>query len=133
MPAPGGGESGPVPPMSRIPASLSWSGVTARRMDRHALTEPAPDLGPAEVAGVLTEAIMGRTGRWAGEATMEAFGGRWPRGHGGQAHAGAGHRDGRPARLSQERGRQPPDRIARPGPGSHPREPVGHEAMLAEP
>jgi hypothetical protein len=38
---------------STTPASLSWSGVTARRMARHALTEPATDLGPAEVAGVL--------------------------------------------------------------------------------
>jgi hypothetical protein len=165
------------------PASLTWSGVTARRMARHALTEPATGLGPAEVAGVLcgahaqvlsaaelsigrriagatradiqraiwedrtlvktfgprgtvhllsaadlpmwtgalsalpssvpahpepvrlsaeqaeevmaaigealadteltvdelTEAIVDRTGPWAGEETMEAFGGRWPR------------------------------------------------------
>jgi hypothetical protein len=42
-----------VTPMSTTPAPLSWSGVTARRMARHALTEPASDLGPAEVAGVL--------------------------------------------------------------------------------
>jgi hypothetical protein len=35
------------------PASLTWSGVTARRMARHALSEPATDLGPAEIAGVL--------------------------------------------------------------------------------
>ena len=34
------------------PAPLSWSGVTARRMASHALTEPT-DLGPAEVAGAL--------------------------------------------------------------------------------
>ena len=27
----------------------------------------------------LTEAIVDRTGPWAGEQTMEAFGGRWPR------------------------------------------------------
>ena len=40
-------------PKSSTPASLTWSGVTSRRMARHALTEPAPDLGPAEVAGVL--------------------------------------------------------------------------------
>jgi hypothetical protein len=53
MPAPAGGECGPVTPTSTNPASLSWSGVTARRMARHALTEPAPDLGPAEVARVL--------------------------------------------------------------------------------
>src|SRR5215203_3307410 len=38
---------------STNPASLSWSGVTSRRMARHALTEPASDLGPADVAGVL--------------------------------------------------------------------------------
>jgi hypothetical protein len=172
-----------VTPTSTTPASLSWSGVTSRRMARHALTEPASDLGPAEVAGVLcgahaqvlgaaelsigrriagatradvqralwedrtlvktfgprgtvhllpaadlpmwtgalsalpssvpahpepvrfsadqadevvaaigdaladteltveelTEAIVDRTGPWAGEPTMEAFGGRWPR------------------------------------------------------
>jgi len=42
-----------VTPKSTTPPSLTWSGVTARRMARHALTEPATDLGPAEVAGVL--------------------------------------------------------------------------------
>jgi len=35
------------------PAALTWSGVTARRMARHGLAEPATDLGPAGVAGVL--------------------------------------------------------------------------------
>ena len=40
-------------PKSTTPASLSWSGVTSRRMARHALTEPAPDLSPADIAGVL--------------------------------------------------------------------------------
>jgi Winged helix DNA-binding domain len=40
-------------PKSTSPASLTWSGVTARRMARHALTEPATDLGPADVARVL--------------------------------------------------------------------------------
>ena len=35
------------------PAALTWSGVTARRMARHALAEPAADLNPAGVAGVL--------------------------------------------------------------------------------
>jgi hypothetical protein len=40
-------------PKSTTPASLTWSGVTARRMARHALTEPATDLGPADIAGVL--------------------------------------------------------------------------------
>jgi Winged helix DNA-binding domain len=35
------------------PVSLTWSGVTARRMARHALTEPARDLDPAGVAGLL--------------------------------------------------------------------------------
>ncbi|HEY7431149.1 MAG TPA: winged helix DNA-binding domain-containing protein [Streptosporangiaceae bacterium] len=38
---------------STTPAVLSWSGVTARRMARHALAEPATDLSPAGVAGVL--------------------------------------------------------------------------------
>jgi hypothetical protein len=40
-------------PRPTAPASLTWSGVTARRMARHALTEPATDLGPADIAGVL--------------------------------------------------------------------------------
>ena len=40
-------------PTSTNPASLTWSGVTARRMARHALTEPASGLGPADIAGVL--------------------------------------------------------------------------------
>jgi hypothetical protein len=35
------------------PASLTWSGVTARRMTRHALTEPAANLSPADAAGLL--------------------------------------------------------------------------------
>src|SRR5215469_1609214 len=35
------------------PAKLTWSGVTVRRMTRHALTEPAANLGPADVAGLL--------------------------------------------------------------------------------
>ena len=34
-------------------ATLTWSGVTARRMVRHALAEPAADLGPGAVAGLL--------------------------------------------------------------------------------
>jgi hypothetical protein len=38
---------------SPIPASLTWSGVTSRRMARHALTEPATDLGPADIARLL--------------------------------------------------------------------------------
>jgi Winged helix DNA-binding domain len=38
---------------SSTPASLTWSGVTSRRMARHALTEPATDHGPADIAGVL--------------------------------------------------------------------------------
>ncbi len=33
--------------------SLTWSSVTARRMARHALIEPATNLGPAGIAGVL--------------------------------------------------------------------------------
>ena len=40
--------------LKRTPlASLTWREVTARRMARHALTEPASDLGPADIAGVL--------------------------------------------------------------------------------
>ena len=35
------------------PAALTWYGVTARRMARHALTEPATGLGPAGIVGVL--------------------------------------------------------------------------------
>jgi Winged helix DNA-binding domain len=38
---------------STTPAALTWSGVTARRMARHALAEPAADLSPAGIAGVL--------------------------------------------------------------------------------
>ena len=34
-------------------ATLTWTGVTARRMARHALAEPATDLGPDGVAGLL--------------------------------------------------------------------------------
>src|SRR5205085_9907121 len=42
-----------VTPQSTTAASLTWSGVTARRMARHALAEPATDLGTADIAGVL--------------------------------------------------------------------------------
>lgn len=38
---------------STTPAALTWSGVTARRMTRHALAEPATNLGPAGIADVL--------------------------------------------------------------------------------
>ncbi len=38
---------------STAAASLTWSGVTARRMARHQLTEPAKNLNPADVASVL--------------------------------------------------------------------------------
>lgn len=38
---------------STTPASLTWSGATARRMARHALTEPATDGGPADIAGLM--------------------------------------------------------------------------------
>ncbi len=38
---------------STVPASMPWSGVTARRMSRHGLAEPAANLGPADIAGVL--------------------------------------------------------------------------------
>ena len=40
-------------PTSASPAALKWSGVTARRMARHALAEPATDRGPGEIAGVI--------------------------------------------------------------------------------
>jgi hypothetical protein len=33
-----------------------------------------------ETGDESTKAIVERTGPWAGERTMEAFGGRWPRG-----------------------------------------------------
>lgn len=33
--------------------AMTWSGVTARRMARHALAEPATNLGAADIAGVL--------------------------------------------------------------------------------
>ena len=39
--------------MTAKPASMTWTGVTARRMARHALAEPAADLTPAAVAGLL--------------------------------------------------------------------------------
>jgi DNA glycosylase AlkZ-like len=35
------------------PAALTWSGATARRMARQALTEPATGVCPAQIAGVL--------------------------------------------------------------------------------
>ena len=35
------------------PAAFTWSGVTARRMARHLLAEPATGLDPAGIAGVL--------------------------------------------------------------------------------
>jgi hypothetical protein len=38
------------------PAALTWRGVTARRMARHALTEPATGMGPAGIAAVLCAA-----------------------------------------------------------------------------
>jgi hypothetical protein len=42
-----------VTPKPAAPASLTWRGVTARRMARSALTEPSTDLGAADIAGVL--------------------------------------------------------------------------------
>ena len=38
---------------SSNPASLTWSEATARRMARHALTEPATNLDAAGVAGAI--------------------------------------------------------------------------------
>lgn len=40
-------------PNSFCPAALTWSGVTARRMARHSLAEPATGLAPADIAGVM--------------------------------------------------------------------------------
>ena len=37
----------------RPTASLTWTGVVARRMARHALIEPATDAGPAGIASVI--------------------------------------------------------------------------------
>jgi hypothetical protein len=42
-----------VNPTSASPALLAWGGVTAGRMARQALTQPATDLGPAEVAALV--------------------------------------------------------------------------------
>jgi hypothetical protein len=42
-----------VTPTPAAPPSLTWSGVTSRRMARHALTEPATDLDPADIAALL--------------------------------------------------------------------------------
>jgi Winged helix DNA-binding domain len=38
---------------SPAPVPVTWGAVTARRMARHALTEPARDLGPADIASVV--------------------------------------------------------------------------------
>ena len=35
------------------PAALTWRGVVARRMARHALVEPATEADPAGIAGVI--------------------------------------------------------------------------------
>ena len=40
-------------PNSFCPAALTWSGVTARRMARHSLAEPATGLAPADIARVI--------------------------------------------------------------------------------
>jgi winged helix DNA-binding protein len=42
-----------VTPTPATPPSLTWSGVTSRRMARQALTEPATDLDPAGIAALL--------------------------------------------------------------------------------
>src|SRR4051794_4807900 len=34
-------------------SAMTWSGVTARRMARHSLIEPASNLGPADIASML--------------------------------------------------------------------------------
>jgi hypothetical protein len=66
---------------SATPAALAWSAVTARRMARHALAEPATDLGPADIAGVLcgahaqvlsaAELSIGRRIAWATRADVQ--------------------------------------------------------------
>jgi hypothetical protein len=47
------GQCRAVGPKSATPASLTWREATARRMARHALIEPAKDISPAHIAGVL--------------------------------------------------------------------------------
>ena len=42
-----------MPGEPTAPAALTWSGVTARRMARHALAGPATGQGPAGIAGLL--------------------------------------------------------------------------------
>ena len=42
-----------MPRATATPPSLTWTGVTARRMARHALAARATGLGPAEIAGVM--------------------------------------------------------------------------------
>ena len=42
-----------MPGEPTAPAALTWSGVTARRMARHALAGPATGQGPAAIAGLL--------------------------------------------------------------------------------
>ncbi len=42
-----------VSPQPKYPVSLTWAGVTARRLSRSALSEPATDAGPAAIARML--------------------------------------------------------------------------------
>ena len=84
-------------PTRTDPIELTWSGVTARRMARHALTEPADDLGCADIASVLcgahaqvlsaAELSVGlrapgvtrtdvRTALWTGRTLVKTFGPR---------------------------------------------------------
>ncbi len=67
------------------PAALTWSGVTARRMARHALSARATDLGPAGIASVMcgahaqvmsaAELSIGR--RVAGATRVDVQGALW--------------------------------------------------------
>jgi hypothetical protein len=65
--------------------SMSWSGVTARRMARQSLAEPSTDLGPAEVASalcgihaqVLSAAELGIARRVAGATYMNVDRALW--------------------------------------------------------
>ena len=51
------------------PAALTWSGVTARRMARHALAQPATGQGPTGIARLLCGAHAQVIRRRIGGAT----------------------------------------------------------------
>jgi len=95
-------------------ATLTWTGVTARRMARHALTGPAADLDPAGIAGVLCGAhaqvlsaaelsigrrIAGARPDHGATPAARSRGGSGRRGHAGGGDAERRNRDGRCPRL----------------------------------